>query len=199
MELDDLKDAWKSTLTKQTNTNKDIMELIQQKSYGPIAQLKRGYRKQMLFMGIIPFALLLTNMDNVSGVLRSVMYWSYVAFCLAVIVVAAMNYRETTKMEALNIAVKTNLEQQIRLLQQRLNQLVIGLRIVLLYFIVLTEVMPYFQHYRMLTYWHSLSPSIRFGTYAILLLAQYFLGRKILESKFGRHLAYLKELVGQIQ
>jgi Ca2+/Na+ antiporter len=174
------------------------MELILQKSYGPIAQLKRGYRKQIVFMSLLPFVLLLTNADNIDGVFRSVMYWSYVVFCFAVIVVASMNYRETAKMENQNADVKTNLETQVKLLQTRLDQLIIGLRVALIYFIILTEVLPFFQHYRMLTHWHALSPFIRFGAYAALLAMQYMLSRRVLNSKFGRHLTYLKELANQI-
>lgn len=199
MELDDFKTTWKNTEIPTTNKNKDIMELILQKSYGPIAQLKRGYRKQIAFMSMIPIVLLLTNLDNISGALSSFMYWSYVAFCLAVIFIAAMNYRETTKMERLDSAVKTTLERQVNLLQKRLDQLIIGLRVALVYFIILTEVLPWFQHYRMLTHWHSLSPFIRFGAYATLLIAQYFLSRKTLNSKFGKHLSYLRDLTKQMQ
>jgi hypothetical protein len=150
-------------------------------------------------MSILPFVLLLTNLDNAYGVLRSVMFWSYTAFCVAVIIVAAMNYRIAARMEGLDQMVKPSLELHIQLLQRRLDQLIIGLRIALIYFIVLTEVLPYFQHYRMLAYWHSLSPFLRFGAYAAILAAQYFIGRKQLHYKFGRHLAHLKSLVGEMQ
>ena len=47
MELDDLKHAWKQENSKQTKTP-DIMELIHQKSKGPIASLKNSFRKQMM-------------------------------------------------------------------------------------------------------------------------------------------------------
>lgn len=199
MELDDLKGAWKANAITQTPINTDIMKIILQKSTGPIAQLKSGYRKQILFMSLLPFVLLLTNLDNIYGVLTSVMFWSYTVFCMAVIIVASLNYRTAARMEGMDRVVKPALEMHIDLLQKRLDGLVIGLRIALVYFIVLTEVLPYFQHYRMLAYWHSLSPFIRFGAYAILLIAQYFLGRKKLDYKFRRHLDHLKSLVGEMQ
>lgn len=199
MELDDLKQAWKKADNTSTTNNTDIMNLIMQKSTGPVALLKRGYRKQILFMSILPFVLLLTNFDNVYGVLRSVMFWSYTAFCIAVIIMASMNYRTATRMEVMDRMVKPSLELHVQLLQRRLDGLVVGLRIALIYFIVLTEVLPYFQHYRILAHWHSLSPFIRFGAYAALLLAQYFIGRKMLDYKFRRHLDYLKSLVGEMQ
>jgi hypothetical protein len=85
------------------------------------------------------------------------------------------------------------------LLETRLRQNLIGIRVALLFFIVLTEVLPYFQHFRMLNTWHSLSPFIRFGAYAALFLFQYFVSRTVSQRKFGQHIAHLKELVKQMQ
>ncbi len=198
MELDDLKETWQQTSINK-KTNLDIMDLIQHKSYGPVAALKRGYKKQIIFMAMLPAILVLTNMDNVAGVFRSVMFWSYVAFCIGIIIFASNNYRIAQKMEGMDAMVKSNLEQQTQILQGRMNQIIIGLRLVLIYFIILTEVMPYFQHYRTLAYWHSLSPLIRFGAYTTLLVAQYFLSRKIIQRKFGQHIDYLRQLVREMQ
>lgn len=198
MELDDLKQTWKKTSAKKT-TNTDIMELIQHKSYGPLAALKSGFRKQIAVMGVLPVILLATNLDNISIVLGSVMFWSYVAFCLGVVSFAYRNYRIVDKMEGMDGMLKSTLMQQITLLETRLRWKIVGLRIALLFFISLTEIVPYFQHYRILDKWHSLSPFIRFGTYAGLLLLQYFASRKMIQRKFGRHLAYLKQLVREME
>ena len=197
MELDDLKQTWKQSEVKNLNT--DIMKLIQHKSYGPIAALKREFRKQIIVMMILPVMLILTNADDISRVLTSVMFWSYVAFCLGIIVFAWYNYRIVKKMEVMDGMVKSNIEQQVNILETRLKWKVIALRIVLLYFILLTEIVPYFQHYRMLDKWHSLSPVIRFGSYAALLLLQYFLSAKVIRRKFGTHLNYLKDLMREMQ
>jgi cbb3-type cytochrome oxidase subunit 1 len=102
-------------------------------------------------------------------------------------------------MEQIDGMVKLNLEQQISLLETRLRQNLIGIRVALLLFIVLLEVLPYFQNFRMLNTWHSLLPVIRFGAYAALFLFQYFVSRKVSQRKFGRHIAHLKELVKQMQ
>jgi hypothetical protein len=175
------------------------MELIQHKSYGPVGALKREFRKQIMVMAILPVALFLTNMNDISKVLNSVMFWSYVAFCLGVIVFAYYNYRIVEKMEGMDRMVRLNLEEQINTLQTRLRWKIVGLRIVLLYFIALTEIVPYFQHYRMLDKWHSLAPAIRFGAYTALLLLQYFLSSRVIQRKFGRHIDYLKGLVNEMQ
>jgi len=198
MELDDLKNTWQQTpVTKNNNT--DIMEIIQQKSYGPIAALKRTYRKQIVLMFLIPLMLVAVNSQDIHGVLTSILFWSYVAFCIGVIVFAYRNYHIVSKMDSMDALVKTKLEQQIRLLEKRANWQMMGVRGVLIFFIFLLEVLPYVQHYRMLDKWHSLPVAVRFGAYAGLLLLQYFMNKKIKQRKVGRHLTYLKELVKEMQ
>jgi hypothetical protein len=198
MELDDLKQSWKETPIP-TPENKNIMEMIQHKSYGPVAALKRGFRKQMIVMALMPFILLLTNASDISKPLTSVLYWSYVAVAIGVIIVAYYNYRIADKMQDMNGMVKANLEQQVSILQTRLRWKIIGLRIVFIFFIVLLEVLPYFQHYRMLDKWHSLPLLVRIAVYLGFLLLQYFISPVILQRKFGRHLNYLNTLVKEME
>lgn len=197
MELDELKQMWKQTPVKNLNT--DIMELIRHKSYGPLAALKRAFRKQMLLMILIPAMLFVTNSDDVHKVLTSIFFWSYVVFCAGVISFAFYNYRIVSTMEVMDSMVKINLEQKIKLLEKRGRLEIIGLRAAMIFFIALTEIMPYFQHYRMLDKWHSLPVAIRILVYAGLLLLQYFVSKKIKQRKVGRHLAYLKELVKEMK
>lgn len=198
MELDELKQMWQQTPVRN-NVNTDIMELIQHKTYGPIAALKHVFRKQILVMVMLPLLLLATNSQHVQGVLTSVLFWSYVAFCIGMIAFAFYNYRIVSSMERMDGMVKANLEQRINLLEKRANLEVAGIRGVLLLFIALLEIVPYFQHYSMLEKWHSLPLVVRVGFYAAFLLLQYFLNKKIKQRKVGRHLAYLKELVNEMQ
>lgn len=175
------------------------MELIQHSSYGPLASLKRTYRKQIRLMTLIPLMLIVVNMKDIDHVLTSILFWSYIAFCIAIILFARYNYKIVERMQTMDTMVKANLEQQIGLLEKRARLELSGLRCVLLFFVLLVEIVPYFQHYRMLDKWHSLSPFIRFGAYGALLLFQYILNPRLKERRIGRHLAYLKELVDQMQ
>ena len=197
MELDDLKHSWQQQPAKIKHT--DIMELIRHKSYGPIAALKRSFKKEMKFLIIIPVFVLMVNVKDWEKTLSSVMFWSYIIFCFGVFSFSYQGYRIVGKMEGMEGMVKGNLQKQITLLEKRLQRTITGVRIALLYFIALTEVLPYFQHYRMLDKWHALSPWIRFSTYAGLLLLQYFVSRYALHRKFGQHLTYLKGLVRELQ
>ena len=150
-------------------------------------------------MIILPVIVFATNLDDVQKVLTNVMFWSYIAFCIGLILFSWFNYRLVCKMEGMDGLVKPNLEQQVSILETRLKWHITGVRMVFIFFIALTEVLPYFQHYRMLDKWHSLSPFIRFPAYAALLILQYFSIRPILQRKFGRHLDYLKGLVSEME
>src|SRR5436190_4927120 len=198
MELDDLKQTWKETNIKK-DKNTDIMDLMKHKSYGPIAALKREFRKQIAVMALLPLMLLFTTINDFSQIYSNVLFWSYVAFCLGMVIFASANYRIVKKMGTLDGLVLSNLKQQVDLLETRLKWKIVGLRIALLFFIALLEVVPLFQHYRMLDKWHSLSPLIRFGTYAAFLVLQYFLSRIVSERKFGAHIKYLKALMNEMQ
>jgi len=198
MELDDLKQTWKQSETNK-NINTNIMNLIQHKTYGPVAALKKEFRKQIIVMSLLPLFLIVTNLDDIYKPLTSILFWAYVLLCAGVVVFAYFNYRIANQMSVMDRGVKPNLEKQVNILETRMQWKVTGLRIALLFLIVLTEIVPYIQHYSMLDKWHSLSPLIRFSAYAGLLLFQYFVGRKIIYRKFGSHINYLKELVRDME
>jgi hypothetical protein len=198
MELDDLKQTWQQSQST-TTSNTDIMQLIQHKTYGPVAALKKAFRKQIVLMILVPAIILFNNAGDLSNVLNSVILWCYLAFCIGVIVFSYYNYRMVSKMESMDNLVKANLQQQVSLLETRMKWKKTGLMIALIFFILLTEIVPYFQHYRMLDKWHALHPAIRFLIYAALFALQYFANTWVNERRYGRHLSYLKELAGEMQ
>lgn len=194
MELDDLKNTWKQEEQKQTKTP-DIMELIHQKSRGPLASLKHAFRRQMIAIAVLMMAISVSNAGNIETIPGYVLYFTYIVFCLSIILVFYFHYRQTSKMERMDKAVKTNLEEYVVQLEQRLNWQYTGSRLVVLLFIVLVEVLPLFYHARMLDKWHSVPPFIRFSSYAVYFLIVYIVSRRVKQRKFGRHLDRLKELL----
>jgi hypothetical protein len=198
MELDELKKVWNETpIQNKPITN--IMEFIQNKNYGPLASLKRTYRKQITVMTFLPLLLLLANMNDINKVLTSILFWSYVVFCIGIISFARFNYQIVKSMQTMESMVKSDLEHQILLLEKRANLEIWALRCVLLFFVMLLEVVPYLQHYQMLDKWHSLCVPVRIGLYVAVLLLQYVVNRRLKQQRIGKHLAYLKELVHQMQ
>src|SRR2546423_855535 len=81
MELDELKQIWKETPLKN-NLNRDIMDIIQHKTYGPLAAMKKVFRKQMILMSILPLMLISTNLDKWHAVPLLVRIAIYTTFLL---------------------------------------------------------------------------------------------------------------------
>lgn len=199
MELDELKNEWKQTDKTQKPKNQNIMELIQNKSNGPIAELKRSFKNQIIGMTVLPIAYIAANLEHIDKTFVSALFWFFIMFCVSVIIFARLNYAIVEKMEGMDGKVKLNLEQQIVILETRIRQKLIGIHTAFLLFIGLLEVLPYFQNFQMLNKWHSLSPFIRFGAYSALFLYQYFVTRMGSRRGSEQHLANLKELVKQMQ
>jgi len=198
MELDDLKNTWKQGETKQQKTP-NIMELIHQKSKGPLASLKHAFRRQMISIAILMMVITVANARNIETIPGYVLYYTYIAFCISLILAFYLNYRRTSKMESMDKAVMTNLEEYVVQLEQRLKWQYVGSRFVVLLFIVLVEVLPLFYHARMLDTWHSVSPLIRFLSYTAYFAIVYFVSRRVKQKKFGQYVDRLKELVNTMK
>jgi hypothetical protein len=198
MELDELKHTWQQNQSiKTSNTN--IMELIQQKTYGPLEGLKKSFRKQVVLMLILPLYFIVLGNSDLHHLLNSIIFWFYIAFCVGVAIFSYQNYQIVSKMNRMDRLVKENLEQQIDLLEKRMKWKTSAVRAALLFFIVLLEIVPYFQQYSMSDKWHSLAPWIRYSSYLLLFLIHYFVSNFAGQRKYGRHLQYLKELVREMQ
>lgn len=198
MELDDLKKSWQeSQPVKPLNIN--IMELIRNKNNGPIASLKKSFIRQIGAMIVVSGGIIITATRNTPNVLNSVILWYYVVFCLGVILFAYYNYRMVSRLESMDTLVKSNLEQQLAILKTRMKWKRAGLLTAIFIFVLLLEILPHFQHYRMLARWHSVSPVIRFSGYAAFLVGEYFLINWINKSNSGKHLQYLNDLTRELQ
>jgi Ca2+/Na+ antiporter len=199
MELDELKQHWKQTDNIPSPDKQNIMDLIQNKSYGPVAELKRSYRRLMSVMILIPVAVFLTNLTNLDAMISSIIFWVYIAFCAGLFVYGWISYQTVKQMERTEQVVKEHLTKQLSILSTRLRQKLIFQWIALIVLIALTEIMPYFQDIHLLNSWHSLSPFIRFGAYAALLFLQQFATRRVAQARYGQHLERLSQLVKDME
>jgi len=50
------------------------MNMIQHKTYGPIAALKKEFRKQIIVMCLLPMLLIFTNLDDIYKPLTSILF-----------------------------------------------------------------------------------------------------------------------------
>jgi len=197
MELDSLKQMWKQSEKIQKPEDLKIMELIQHKSNRPVAALRRGFKKQMILIPVMVAVIIHTFRHH--EILTDVVFWCFIAFCMALCLFFYFNYRLASKMESRDGMIKSNLEHQVAILEKRLRWHMTGIRIILLFFIILTEVITGFAHEPMIEKWHAVSPFIRVLVYAAFLLFQYFVSRFKSKRMYGQHLAYLKQLLKEMQ
>src|SRR5829696_2882098 len=198
MELDDFKKTWKQEENKELKTP-DIMELIHQKSRGPISSLKHSFRRQMRLITVLMITITVINGRNIQSIPGYILLCTYVAFCLVMILAYYLNYRMTNRMESMDGRVKSNLENYVAQLEKRLRWQSIFPKLVALVFIILLEVLPLYQHARMIDRWHSVSPLIRFSIYGSYMVLLFFTNRKVMQRKFGQHLSHLKELLREMR
>lgn len=197
MELDDLKQTWQQTEKTPKSENNDIIELIKHKSNGPVAALKKRFKKQMIL--ILLLVAFIINSFSHKQIFTDVMFWSYITFCIALCLFFYFNYRLVSKMECMDCMIKSNLEQQVNILEKRLKWQKVGKQTALVFFIVLSETLTYFANEPMLEKWHSVPLFIRLLVYASLFTIQYFISPLISKRKYGRHLSYLKQLLNEMQ
>ncbi|RYE20676.1 MAG: hypothetical protein EOP45_10660 [Sphingobacteriaceae bacterium] len=197
MELDNLKQAWKESYQPEKASNENILELIQHKSNGPIAALKRGFKRQIL--AIVFAIILIINSFQHRQIWNDMIFWCYLFFCAALCLFFYSNYRTASKMESKYGMIKKNLELQVAILEKRMKWHPIRVRAVLLFFILLVEVIANPANEPMIAKWHKIPLLLRLGMYAMVFVIQHYASRYKWQHKYGRHLSNLKQLLQQMQ
>ena len=198
MELDDLKQPWLESAKNIKPFNKSVMEIIQNKSYGPAAQLKRNFRKMIIIIPIV-VSMLIVNLSKKHDIFSDVLFWFYIIFISSMMLFFYYNYRLINKMQCMDCLVKSNLEKQVKTLENGFKWRLVIIRGAFIIFIVLLEVLMYYQQEPALAKWYAQPVILRMSTYAILITAWYFITKLIFRTKYGKHIQHLKNLVQQME
>ena len=192
MELDDLKSNWQNSNATNTSTpKKKIMELSQQRSYGPVASLKEALGRQVI---IIPFLLIVLviqvlrtpnlRMDPFFGLLAGVIILAATFFSAA--------YFILKKMSKSDAPVADQLKGQLRSLQQMLlcYRLISLAGVVLL--AIFLEVFKNMGTAQLMQPWYEVTFGLRICAYIGLMVLSFILSRSRFYKDFGKHLDELK-------
>lgn len=198
MELDDLKNSWKQSTSNIKNSNTNIMELIQNKSYGPIASLKNRFRKQLVIIPIV-LSILVINLSKHHNLFSDVLFWFYILFMMFVLFYFYFNYKMIRGMQNMDHPVKANLEKQIHILETGIKWRLIITRIMLVVFLVLLEILLFFNQEPSLVKWYAQPLYLRLLCYSAAVLLFFLFTKVVFKYKYSRHISYLKELVQQMQ
>jgi hypothetical protein len=196
MELDDLKKSWQQSNQHAHLPDKDIRELIQNKTKGPVAQLKHRFRRGMLLI-IVVAAYVVIESNGFYGS-KQFLLWYLLSFCAFILVYFYYNYRLLSQMQATEESVKTNLQRQVRLLKKGLKwRLLVTRSMVALYAMTLEIIMH--LHPGSFPNWQGKSWVFRLAVYLGVFVLIFAISKWGTDRRYKKHIRYLEELAEQMQ
>jgi hypothetical protein len=197
MELDDLKESWKQTNENSQPINKNIMETIQSKNKGPLATLKKNFRKPIIFLPFI-LAYGILNAQKLKAPMGNLILGLLITLAITALAYFFYSYNIIKNLENVNTNVKDNFERQLKKLEQSFKLRLIVIRSIFVVFIIALELQMAFAE-NVVTKWVTVSVGIRLLVYAGILAFIYFMTNTIVRRKYQKHIVYLKQLVDQMQ
>ena len=198
MELDDLKQNWAKSNETIKYRHRDVLEIIQGRSEGPAAKLKRRFRKGMIALPLIA-SIAITKLSKKSGFIYEVFTWYLIGFCLLIMIYFYLNYRLISRMQTMEGDVKTHLQRQVRLLRQGLKWRLLITRSLLLVFFLLLEFFMYQKQDMGIDDWSHQSLALRLSVYAGVFLFFYFLTKWATDHRYKKHIRHLEMLTEQME
>jgi len=197
MELDELKEKWRESNKANVIPKRGIKSILRRRDRGPIASLKRNFRRQIVLL-VIVFFLFLHQFRN-RELYNNIFFLWYVVVGLCMIIVFYLNLRIVKKLENTDDTVVAHLSSQIILLQKRMRWQRISARIAIIALIILLEIVPFFSNESMIQKWHAVSPLIRIAAYIALLSFQHFVGKFRSKRRYGQHIERLKKALEDME
>ena len=194
MELDELKKSWQRFGEKMKAPQKDIQELIKNRSEQPLAKLKRRFRKGMLLMPAIA-SIVIIQFSHKSDFASHVLVRYLLCFCAIMLVYFYVNYRLVSKMESNESDVHSNLLRQTKLLTQLLQFRLLLMRGAVVLFFALVELMMYFRHGDGYESWHARPVIYRLIVYAGTFIFFFFFTRIAMNHRYRKNIRHLQDLV----
>ncbi|MEO5889827.1 MAG: hypothetical protein ABIQ31_06210 [Ferruginibacter sp.] len=198
MELDDLKEQWKRSTENIKPSNNNIMQLIQNKSTGPLEKLKQRFKKPMVLLPLV-VSMLIINLSRRHDIFSDGLFWFYIGICLVVISYFFYSYRMVSKMQVMDEMVKANLEKQVQTLENSIKKRIVFIRVMAVLFIVLMEILMYYQQEPSFAKWYAQPLLLRLSCYIFLVVLFYFFTRSVKNKRYTKLITNLKELVSQMQ
>ena len=197
MELDELKEKWRQAGTHETPSRNSFKTIFRRRDQGPVAALKRNFRRQIIILSIV-FFLFVHEFQN-RELLNNVFFLWYAVCALLLCAFFFVNLQLVKRLETAGETLTAHVKSEIVLLEKRMKWQRVFTFVAIASLIVLLEVLPFFSDERMLNKWHSLAPVIRVSAYAALLLFRYFAGKLIAHRRYGRHVERLKKIMDETE
>jgi len=213
MELDSLKEIWREARVGDMADAPDalpgresLLPLLQQRSRGPVARMRRNLRIELLCIIIAYVPLILFYLVEFQGRLRAI---SIVLFAVGALF-CVYYYRKSrllNNMQCLTCQVRSNLARQVGTLKKYTRFYLLASTIVIPAMAILTYVIFHLQLFYPGdgTVYHRLSPAPwwKNSTFWLLMLVpftvvMYYFNAWYINKLYGRHIKKLQELLREM-
>lgn len=198
MELDNLKQTWQESSKSSKPLKANTMELIQNKSYGPLASLISKFKTQLLAIPVF-VCLIIYQVITKPQLFLSPSIWILYSIGLILSVFFVYNFLLASKLQSPSDAIKKNMEAQIKKLETGFTWFHIITSIFYILLPVALELALYFKIEKDVLLWAQVSIYIRVLTYIAGFVFMLSLSKRWFNNEYGDHLKNLKRLIEQMQ
>lgn len=190
MELDELKSAWERQKEKAKPFNFELMPPLQHLSLGPVAALRRNFRKKYLVLIMISTSLSIQNVFQFSN---DVLMWTFIICCYTIAAYYRHRLLLLNELQTLHRPVREHFESLVRVLENGIRWHAIALQGMTLLFVVLLEI----HHEPLFTDWYQEPIVLRVICYGVFFTAIYLTKQFGIERNFSRHVNHIKQVLSQ--
>ena len=208
MELDDLKKAWQQQTPEDINVRNDkkITDMIQNKSYGPLASMKARYERQLIIIfvmysfAIIEFILQPQAWQHLQRYnVFFVPIWVIISVLAILITAQIWNYILIRKMQTVQKPIKQDLENKLTFIDRSLKiENAIGL---CLFVLIGIGIETLTQRYKNSNYknWYNVSIYLRMLAYIAIVVFGYFWQKYLYKTKFGKDIYFMRDTLSKME
>ncbi len=198
MELDNLKQTWQESSNILKPLNNNTMELIQNKSYGPLASLISKFKTQLLSIPLF-IGLFIYQLVTKPQLFQSPSIWVLYLIGLVLSIYFVYNYLLASKLQNPSESVKFNMEIQLKKLETGFKWFRVVAAIFYILIPVALELALYFNIEKDFQEWGQVNIYIRVLTYIAGFVFMKLLSKRWFKKEYGEHLQNLKRLIEQMQ
>lgn len=201
MELDDLKQAWQQQTSEDIDVRNDkkIIDMIQHKSYGPIAVIKNKLARAFLLIPIMMVVFYSLYSEN-PDIFQNPLEWYCIGIICVPVLFNAYWYFELNKLQDNNAAIRENLEIEILRFERTLKQYYVLMLFVNIITIILIEIaMSYHKAGEFDRSWMHVPVYLRILIYVGIILLMGFISKVNYQRFFGKHIDYMKDMLRKME
>ncbi|MFT4152603.1 hypothetical protein [Parafilimonas sp.] len=200
MELDELKQAWQQQSPSDIDAhNKKITDMIQHKSYGPLASLKSKYERYFLLIVFCCGYIIYDFASHPERWHNNIILnpWFICPLLMLDIINRVCGYFLINKLQYIELPVRTELKNKVAAVERSLTIQkwlgVFGLALICIGFEIVTH------QNKNSNAWADVPVYLRAAVYLAYIASGYFFQRYSYQKQFGRHINYLKEILEKMQ